>query len=321
MLLKFQQMNKIKMELVFPFLYMGGMTSKSDLPNISCSHQGLGDCHSTDRVNSRMLGHWSPSRNTAVLQCLTESIDRTKDQKLRSNVSAVLVRLVEFSHLKTVMVPNQNTSDCPSMETSGDKGPTLARCPLRLDRAASMYSGALSHSLVHSPFHMDQIRQSTFPFLPGHLMKPWQSLTDFFFLQCQLQEETNSSLAYLSHCGELNLRDMYFCLPQSQRIFLCSLQFCLTVHVRTSHVDKWCRYGQRSHMVYIWMKKWDRSKMCSEVSSVGLAQLGVGRKEHEDSRPTKSSPFTSARLHDLRMDFTFFNSWEKIKRNLSLWNL
>ena len=39
MLLKFQQMNKIKMDLAFPFLYMGGMTSKSDLPNVSCSHQ------------------------------------------------------------------------------------------------------------------------------------------------------------------------------------------------------------------------------------------------------------------------------------------
>ena len=39
MLIKFQQMNKIKMELAFPFLYKGGMTSKSDLPNVSCSHQ------------------------------------------------------------------------------------------------------------------------------------------------------------------------------------------------------------------------------------------------------------------------------------------
>jgi len=39
MLLKFQQMNKIEMELAFPFLYMGGMTSESDLPNVSCSHQ------------------------------------------------------------------------------------------------------------------------------------------------------------------------------------------------------------------------------------------------------------------------------------------
>ena len=27
--------------------------------------------------------------------------------------------------------------------------------------------------------------------------------------------------------------------------------------------DKWCRYGQRSHMVYVWMKKWDRSETCS----------------------------------------------------------
>ena len=39
MLIKFQQMNKIEMELVFPFLYMGGVTSKSDLPKVSCSHQ------------------------------------------------------------------------------------------------------------------------------------------------------------------------------------------------------------------------------------------------------------------------------------------
>ena len=39
MLLKFQQMNKIEMELAIPFLYMGGMTSESDWPNVSCSHQ------------------------------------------------------------------------------------------------------------------------------------------------------------------------------------------------------------------------------------------------------------------------------------------
>ena len=32
-------MNKIEMELAFPFLHTGGMTSKSDLPNVSCSHQ------------------------------------------------------------------------------------------------------------------------------------------------------------------------------------------------------------------------------------------------------------------------------------------
>ena len=84
------------------------------------------------------------------------------------------------SHLKTVMVPNQNTSDCPSMETSGDKGPTLARWPLRLDRA-SMYSGALSHSLVHSPFHMDQITEHHFPSPPRPPHETLAVINRFFF--------------------------------------------------------------------------------------------------------------------------------------------
>ena len=41
MFLKFQQVNKIEIKLAFPFIYVGGVTSESDLPNVSCSHQDL----------------------------------------------------------------------------------------------------------------------------------------------------------------------------------------------------------------------------------------------------------------------------------------
>ena len=57
----------------------------------------------------------------------------------------------------------------------------------------------------------------------------------------------------------------------------------------TSGVDMdkdltWCMYGWRSGT---------DPRRIQEVSSVGLAWLDVGRKEREDSRPSKSSPFIS----------------------------
>ena len=67
MLLKFQQMHKIEMELAFPFLYMGGMTSESDLPNVSCSHQDYVTVILQTRWTPGMFGHWSPFQGSMLL--------------------------------------------------------------------------------------------------------------------------------------------------------------------------------------------------------------------------------------------------------------
>ena len=88
-----------------------------------------------------------------------------------------------------------------------------------------------------------------------------------------------------------------------------------------SHVDKWCRYGQRSHMVYVWMKKWGRSEMCSGSEFCRTCSIRRGEEGAWGFQANQIQPIYFCTTHDLRMDFTFFNSWEKIKRNLSFWNL
>lgn len=60
----------------FPFIYIDGVTSKSDFLLAT-----LGDCHHVDRMNSHDVFPlvMFPEKNAAAVQCQSESIDRSEN--------------------------------------------------------------------------------------------------------------------------------------------------------------------------------------------------------------------------------------------------